>query len=65
MEWVRAEIIPFEVRNETRVSTLPTLIQYSARSLSQNNNNKINKRDTNRKRSQIIPIDRLEAWLKK
>jgi hypothetical protein len=28
-KWRKTEIVSFEVRNETRVSTLPTCIQYS------------------------------------
>jgi hypothetical protein len=44
------ESISPEIRNETRLSTLPTLIQYSALILSYRNKAREgNKRDTNRK----------------
>jgi hypothetical protein len=62
----KIETISSKVRNETRVSTLSTLIQYIFGILSQSNNTrKRNKRNINREgKSQIIPADDMILCLK-
>jgi hypothetical protein len=54
----KTETISSKVRNEARVSTLSTLIQCSTGIPSQSSKTEDIKRDSNRERSQIIPICR-------
>jgi hypothetical protein len=58
--WGKTEIIPFKVRDEKRVTTLPTPIQYSFGIPSQRTKSRErNKRDSSKGGiSQIIPIHR-------
>jgi hypothetical protein len=63
----KAKNISSKVRHKTRVSTLPTLIQYSAKILSQSSKvRERNKRNTNRKgRIQLTPFaDDMVIYLK-